>query len=268
MLQVRRSLIAAYLAPMFLAIALVDLWPIFYTFTISFTNKSLIHLDDYHFIGLQNYQQALGSLQGEFFYVLLQTFLFVVVCVALFLVVGMATALALNNPKIRWLPFWRLALVLPWTVPCIITALIWKFLFNYDFGTINKLLRLAFGPEAGIPWLTNPWAAFITVVIVNVWLSYPFFTVVILGALQSIPQELQEAASVDGATIWQRFRYITLPLLRPAITPAAILSAITTFQMFNTVYLITLGGPITSPLKPRSEERRVGKECRSRWSPY
>ena len=250
MLQVRRSLIVAYLTPMFLAIALVDLWPIFYTFTISLTNKSLFHLDDYHFVGLKNYQDALNSLQGEFFYVLLQTFLYVIVCVALFLIVGMATALALNNPRVRWLPFWRLVLVLPWTVPSIITALIWKFLFNYDFGTINKLLRLAFGAQAGIPWLTNPWAAFISVVIVNLWLSYPLFTVVILGALQSIPQELQEAASVDGATVWQRFRYITLPLLRPAITPAAILSAITTFQMFNTVYLITTGGPITSPLKP------------------
>ncbi len=250
MLQVRRSTIAMYLAPMFLAIALVNLWPIFYTFTISFTNKSLFRLEDYTFVGLRNYQQALGSLEGEFFYVLLQTLLYVVVCVALFLLVGMATALALNNPKIKWLPFWRLILILPWTVPSVITALIWKFLFNYDFGTINKLLRLVFGPQAGIPWLTNPWAAFAAVVIVNVWLSYPFFTVVILGALQSIPSELQEAASVDGASAWQRFRHITLPLLRPAITPATILSAITTFQMFNTVYLITQGGPITSALKP------------------
>lgn len=86
--------------------------------------------------------------------------------------------------------------------------------------------------------------------IVNVWLSYPFFTVVILGALQSIPQELNEAANVDGANALQRFIQIKLPLLRPAITPAAILSAITTFQMFNTVYLITQGGPITNAAKP------------------
>src|SRR5215470_15532904 len=200
MLRVNRATIAAYLIPMFLAIALVNLWPIFYTFTISFTNKSLFHLDDYHFVGLDNYQQAIGSLQGEFFYVLLQTFLYVVVCVALFLIIGLATALALNNPKIKWLPIWRLLLILPWTVPSVITALIWKFLFNYDFGTLNKLLRLVFGPQAGIPWLTNPWAAFAAVVIVNVWLTYPFFTVVILGALQSIQQDLHEAASVDGAT--------------------------------------------------------------------
>ncbi len=259
MLQVKRRTIAAYLVPMFIAIAIVDLWPIFYTFTISFTNKSLFRLDpgpdpvtQYHFVGLQNYQQALGSLQSDFLYVLLLTFLYVFVCVALFLIVGMATALALNHPRVKWKPFWRLALILPWTVPSVITALIWKFFFNYDFGTINQVLRVTFhlGPHDGIPWITTPWGAFAAVVIANVWLSYPFFTVVILGALQSVPQELNEAANVDGATAWQRFRYVTLPLLRPAITPATILSAITTFQMFNTVYLITQGGPITSPLKP------------------
>jgi arabinogalactan oligomer/maltooligosaccharide transport system permease protein len=88
------------------------------------------------------------------------------------------------------------------------------------------------------------------VVIVNLWLSYPFFTIVILGSLQSVPKELHEAASVDGANAWKRFRNITLPLVRPAVTPAIILSAITTFQMFTTVFLITQGGPITSAEKP------------------
>src|SRR5690349_3835682 len=103
-------------------------------------------------------------------YVLL-TFLYVVVCVALFLLFGMLTALALNNPKIKGLTFWRLALILPWAVPSPITALIWKFMFHYDFGTINKLLRLAFGPHAGIPWLTTSWGTFTAVVIINLWLS-------------------------------------------------------------------------------------------------
>jgi arabinogalactan oligomer/maltooligosaccharide transport system permease protein len=250
MLRVRRTTILMYMVPLFLAVTIIDLWPIVYTIYLSFTNKSLFHLDDYHFVGVQNYQQALGSLQSDFFFVIVMTFLYVIVCVALFLIFGMATALTLNNTKIKWLPFWRLVLILPWAVPSPITALIWKFLFHPDFGPINQLLRLAFGSQAGIPWLTNPWGTFAAVVIVNLWLSYPFFTVVILGALQSVPQELHEAASVDGATAWQRFRLITLPLVRPAVAPATILSAITTFQMFNTVYLINLGGPITSPLKP------------------
>jgi arabinogalactan oligomer/maltooligosaccharide transport system permease protein len=250
MLQVKRSMIALYLLPMVIAISLITLWPIVYTFTISFTNKSDIHLDDYHFVGMKNYQDVLGNLQGPFFQVLFLTILYVVICVALFLLVGMATAMALNNPKVKGLAFWRLLLILPWTLPSAITALIWKYLFNYDFGPIDKLLDLFFGPSARVHWLDTPWTAFAVVVIVNVWLTYPFFTVVILGALQSVPQELNEAAAVDGATAWKRFRYITLPLLRPAVTPATILSAIATFQMLNTVYLITKGGPITSPLKP------------------
>ena len=250
MLRVKRRLIATYIVPMLMAVAFVDVWPLLYTVSTSFTNKSVIHLDDYHFVGIQNYQQAVGSLDSSFIYVLLLTFLFVIVCISLFLLVGMGTALALNNPRIKARPIWTLALMLPWAVPNVVTPLIWKFLFNYDFGTFNQLLRLVFGKQAGIPWTINPVWAFISVVIVNVWLSYPFFTVVILGSLQSIPQELHEAANVDGANSWQRFRSITLPLLRPAITPATILSAILTFQMFNVVYLITQGGPNARPLKP------------------
>jgi len=250
MLRVKRTTIALYCLPMVLAIGLINMFPILYTLDISFTNKSLFHLDDYHFVGLHNYQTNLLNLGGDFYYVLGITILYVIICVALFLVVGLATAMALNNKQIRWLPFWRLALILPWAVPSVITALIWKFLFNYDFGTYNKLIRVVFGAKAGVPWLTNGTAAFLAVVLVNLWLSYPFFTVVILGALQSVPEELNEAAAVDGANVWQRFSNITLPLLRPAITPATVLSAITTFQMFVTVYLITSGGPITSALKP------------------
>jgi arabinogalactan oligomer/maltooligosaccharide transport system permease protein len=223
----------------------VSLFPIVITFWLSFTNVSDFHPvtfspdDDWRYIGLKNYLDAVGSLDGDFPRVFLSTVLYVIACVALFAIVGFATALALNNKKIKGLAFWRLGLILPWTVPSAITALIWKFLFHYDFGPINQLLRLGFGSGAGVPWLLQPLPAFIAVVIVNVWLSYPFFTVVILGALQSIPSELHESAEVDGASAWERFRYITLPLVRPAITPAILLSSITTFQMFNTVYLIT-----------------------------
>ena len=250
MLRVRRATLALYLLPMLLAIGLINLFPILYTLYISFTNKSLFHLDDYHFVGAKNYTDTLFNLGGDFYYVLGITVLYVVICVTLFLIVGLATALALNNKDVRWMPFWRLMLILPWAAPSVVTALIWKFLYNYDFGAYNNILRVFFGSQAGFPWVINAVWAFISVVIINVWLSYPFFTIVILGALQSVPAELNEAASVDGASAWQRFTQITLPLLRPAITPAAILSSITTFQMLVTVQLITQGGPITSAARP------------------
>jgi arabinogalactan oligomer / maltooligosaccharide transport system permease protein len=249
MLKVSRWTIAAYLTPMIITIAIVSGTPILYTLYLSLTNLTFFN-DDYTLRGLGNYQKLFFTANSDLLFVLGQTVLYVVICVALFLVVGMITALALNNRKIKGLAFWRVALLVPWAAPSAITALIWKFLFNIDFGPINQIGRVFFGHNFGVPWVTSAWWAFAAVVIVNVWLSYPFFTVVILGALQSVPAELNEAAAVDGANAWQRFLNVTLPLVRPAITPATILSAITTFQMFNTVFLITAGGPTPDPSKP------------------
>ncbi len=266
MLKVSRATIIAYMAPMLAVIALINVFPILYTLYISFTSKSNFHpcpppasdncTDPYKFVGLGNYSKLLGSITSDFYYVMGLTILYVIICVVLFLVVGLATGMALNNTQIKGLPFWRAMMVLPWAVPSAVTALIWKFLFHFDFGPFNQMLRLAFGSQAGVPWLTVPVWAFAATVIVNLWLSFPPWSVIVLGALQSIPQELYEAASVDGANAWQRFRAITLPLLRPAITPFTILSAITTFQMFNTVYLLLdlPGGPYTSALKPGATE--------------
>lgn len=248
MLTVKRSNILIYLLPMVITVALVTGSPILYTFYLSFTNNTEFN-NDYSFVGLTNYIKLLFTSNSDLYYVIGLTILYVVICISLFLTIGMLTALALNNPKVKGLAFWRVVLLVPWAAPTAITTLIWKFLYNFDFGPINQLLRLFLGKNAGIPWLTNPFWAFVAVVILNVWMSYPFFTVVILGALQSIPQELNEAAGVDGANRWQRFTNITLPLLRPAITPATILSAIATFQIFNT-YLITQGGPITNANRP------------------
>ena len=244
MLKVGRMTLAAYVLPTFIVIALINLYPIFYTANLAFTNKNTFNEVDntYHYTGFNNFQYVIQQTGGDFLRVLLSTTLYVVACVALYAALGLVTAMALNHPKVRGKGFWGNALILPWTVPTVVTALIWKFFYNYNFGPINQIIRLiTHNPGAGILWLDQPVPAFIAVVIVNIWMSYPFFMVVSLGALQSIPHELLEAAQVDGAAAWQRFRYVMLPLLRPALLPVTILSAITTFQMFNTVYLITLG---------------------------
>lgn len=249
MLLVKRRTIFMYLLPIIVMILVINTTPILYTLYLSFTNNSEFN-QSYDFVGLKNYLGLLFTTNSDLYYVLGLTVVYVVACVALFVVIGMVTALALNHPKIKGTAVWMSLLLIPWAAPSAITALIWKFLFNYDFGPINQIGRLFLGRNFGVPWLTNPIAAFAAVVIVNVWLSYPFFTVVILGALQSVPRELTEAASVDGANPWQAFWQVTFPQLRPAITPITILSAITTFQMFNTVYLITQGGPITNAARP------------------
>lgn len=247
-------LLITYMTPMIVGVGLISLFPILYNIYISFTNQNLYHFRHYTFVGFVNYQKLFAGLDSAFFIVLGRSFLFVALCIPLFLIVGMLAAMALNHPSVRWKPLWRVALIIPWAVPSYITALVWKFFFNGDFGTFNQIYRLFAGPQAGLPWLTDPTWAFGSIVLTNLWMSYPFFMVVILGALQSIPSELYEAAAVDGANGWRQFWRITLPLLRPAILPATILSAILTFQVLNTAYLISEGGPFISAAKPGATE--------------
>jgi len=243
-----------YLSPMIVGVGLISLFPILYNVYISLTNQNLYHFRHYSLVGLTNYSKLFNTFDADFFVVLGRTFLFVAVCIPLFLAFGMLTALAVNHPAVRWKPFWRVALIVPWAVPTYITALVWKFFFNGEFGTFNQLYRLVAGPNAGLPWLSDPNWAFGSIVLANLWMSYPFFMVVILGALQSIPSELYEAAAIDGAAAWNKFWRITVPLLRPAILPATVLSAILTFNTLNTAYLITAGGPFVSAAKPGATE--------------
>src|SRR2546428_14165382 len=123
----------------------------------------------------------------------------------------MLSALALTHPSVRFKALWRVALIVPWAVPSYITALVWKFFFNGDFGTFNQIYRLFAGPQAGLPRLTGPTWAFGSIILANIWMSYPFFMVLILGPLQSIPMELYDAAALGRRNrlgpVWR----VTLP---------------------------------------------------------
>jgi arabinogalactan oligomer/maltooligosaccharide transport system permease protein len=201
-----------------------------------------------------NIPEAIAHLNdtGDFFIVMFRTILYVLACMPFFVLTGGLLALILNNDFIRGKAFLRTILILPWAVPNYITAKIWQFFFRTEQGTINQLLSII-GIE-GPAWLQNDLLAFIAVVIINIWLSYPFFMTVILGALQAIPESQYEAADVDGANWWDKLTRITIPLLRPAVMPAIVLSSITTFQMFNTVWLVTAGGPQRGAGKPGATE--------------
>ncbi|MBN1488127.1 MAG: sugar ABC transporter permease [Anaerolineae bacterium] len=201
-----------------------------------------------------NLSNAIDQLMntGDFFIVMFRTVLYVMACMPFFILTGGILALILNNDAIKGKGIFRTILILPWAVPNYITAKIWEFFFRDESGTINQLLSV-FGIE-GPAWLQQDLLAFVAVVIINIWLSYPFFMTIILGALQAIPRDQYEAADVDGATWWQKLTQITIPLLRPAVMPAIVLSSITTFQMFNTVWLVTQGGPIRGAGKPGATE--------------
>jgi len=190
---------------------------------------------------------------GDFITVVFRTALFVLLRVPLTFVVGLVLALILNSENLPGKTFFRVVLFIPWGASsvAILMALVWQFLFRQQ-GTINQIIALFGG--AGPIWLNNPIMAFGVVVLADIWFSYPFFMVSILGALQSIPKELYEASEVDGATWWTQLMKITLPLIRPAVLPAAVLTSITAFQMFGTAFAITGGGPTRGAGVPGATE--------------
>lgn len=202
---------------------------------------------DLHYVGLDNYVAILtargGDLlsSGSFWLVLLVTVLWTVLNVALHLAIGVALALLLHRPYLRMKAAYRVALILPWAVPSYVTALAWKGMFHRQFGAVNALLE-AVGAEP-VSWFSQWLTAFSANVATNVWLGFPFMMVVTLGALTAIPKDLYEAAAVDGASAWQRFRLITLPLLRPFLMPAVAMGSVWTFNMFNVVFLVSGGEP-------------------------
>ena len=210
---------------------------------------SLFHHDagNYRFVGLGNFLDILAS-RGysiteplSFYFTLAVTILWTGVNVTLHVSIGLALAMLLKSPLLRLRGVFRVLLIIPWAVPNYITALMWKGMFHRQFGAINALLH-AVGIEP-VSWFTRFSTSFAANVCTNTWLGFPFMMVVSLGALQSIPQDLYEAAEVDGASKWAQFRRITLPLLKPALLPAVILGSVWTFNMFNVIYLVSGGEP-------------------------
>ncbi len=238
----RRALV--YLAPAATGIIVLVLVPFAFGVSLSFFHHDA---GSYTFVGLANFVDILAS-RGyriteplSFYFTLAVTILWTAVNVGLHVTIGLALALLLKDPLLRLKGVYRVLLILPWAVPNYITALIWKGMFHRQFGAVNGLLQaLHLEP---VSWFAQFTTSFAADVVTNTWLGFPFMMVVALGALQSIPPELYEAAEVDGASSWQKFRSITLPLLRPALLPAVILGSVWTFNMFNIIYLVSGGEP-------------------------
>lgn len=190
---------------------------------------------------------------GDFVVVVFRTLLFVIARVPFSFLLGLTFALLLNSDYLPGRTLFRVLLFVPWAASslAILMALIWQFFFR-EQGTLNQVLAI-FG-ITGPSWLRDPVSAFAIVVLVDTWFSYPFFMIVILGALQAVPRDVYEAAELDGASWWQQLTRITLPLIRPAVLPATVLTSITAFQMFGTVWAITQGGPVNEVGRPGATE--------------
>ena len=230
-----------YVAPAVIALMVLTFYPVGYGFYISFTNMDAKHLFTHDIIGFENYAAILGDTDAGFRDITVNTFAWTFSNVFITMGIGLGLALVLNRKGLRGKVIYRTILLLPWAVPAYISCLIWRGMFNPQFGAINHFITtLGMDP---IPWLTEMPYAFWACIITNVWLGVPFMLMIFSGGLQSIPEDLYEAASTDGVSRWQQFRNITLPLLKPTVIPAFLLSFIWTFNMFNVIYLITGGGP-------------------------
>ncbi len=205
------------------------------------------HQGQWTFVGLDNFGEILSG-GGRplddplnFWFILGVTVLWTVANVALHVSLGVILALALSRSWLRGKGVLRMLFILPWAVPNYITALIWKGIFENEHGAMASILDYC-GLD-NVDWFGSWATSFSANVITNTWLGFPFMMVVALGALETIPKELYEAASVDGASAWQRFRHITMPHLRPALGPAVALGSIWTFNMFNVIFLVSKGDP-------------------------
>ncbi len=225
-------------APAAAVMLAVVLFPLGYNFYLAFRNMSLFHFRDHAFVGLQQFSQLLS--EPIFYRTLGKSLVWTSVNVFFHVTIGVMLAMMLSGP-VRGRVWFRTLLILPWAMPQYIAALSWRGMFNYEYGAVNLMLKQWLHLPA-VPWLSDPFWAFVAPIITNVWMGFPFMMVVALGGLTAIPRELYEAADLDGAGAWDRFRNITVPQLMPVLVPAILLGTVWTFNNTLVIWLVSNGG--------------------------
>jgi len=230
-------------SPLLVLMAGIIAYPLAYAVMASFQNFRLTSRPGtIRFIGLDNYIWALGD--PQFWIALRNTLLYAGIAVPAELALGLLIALALRNLT-RGAGIARTILIMPMMLAPIAMGLMWKFMFNDQLGIINHLLKLA-GLSGGILWLSQPVTAFVSLLIVEIWATTPIMVILLSAGLTTIPQELYDAAKIDGAGRWQRFWNVTWPLLQPVVLVALLLRGMDAFRVFDIVYILTQGGPANS----------------------
>jgi len=239
----RKQLIRwTFLLPLLLYVAIFYGYPLLYSLQISLERYDLQAeiTGNAAFIGLANYAAVMSD--PTFQSAAIHTLLFTLLSIVPQFLIGLALALFFSRhfPLSRFL---RALFLLPWLLPLIVSGTIWKWLFNETNGLIDQFLSALHLVPAHFGWLTTPGWALASLIIANIWLGIPFNMVILYSGLQGIAQEFYEAAIIDGATGWQRFRYIILPMLEPVIGIVLMLGFIYTLKVFDLIYVITQGGP-------------------------
>jgi multiple sugar transport system permease protein len=220
--------------PLLLLIGGLIVYPAFYSIYLSMLNKKMTK-----FVGLSNFVFLLNL--PAFRAVIMQSVIFAVSAVVLKAIIGFILAHVLHNIPSGNQRIWRGMLLVPWVIPLAMSTLGWWWLFDPSYSAFNWLLN-AFGAPS-VPWLGATWWARFSVILVNVWYGAPFFMIMYLAALKSVPEQLYEAAAIDGATAWGKLRYVTLPMMKNIISITVLFSLIVTFANFDIVRILTAGGP-------------------------
>ncbi len=228
------------LIPSLVMLLLVFGYPILRAFWLSLFTQNLGTQLQLNFSGLENYGRMIGD--GRFWQSMGNTTVFTVGSVLLELIIGMGVALVLNQ-SFRGRGLVRTISLLPWALPTALMGLVWAWVFNDQYGVVNDILRRMGLIETGISWLGNPTLAMVAVILADVWKTTPFIALLLLAGLQSISTDLYEAHSIDGATPWQSFWKITVPLLMPQIVIALLFRFAQAFGIFDLIQVMTGGGP-------------------------
>ncbi|GAB4223552.1 MAG: sugar ABC transporter permease [Spirochaetales bacterium] len=228
------------LSPALIVTILVIFYPIVRTFTYSFMQYILWKPTEIRFVGFGNYLKALED--PVFWISLKNTLIWIVGVITLQLLLGFGTALLLNQ-RFFWRGIARSLVLIPWVTPSVITALMWRWMYDGNRGVINDLLVRLGILSSYFPWLANDKTALYAIMIALMWQGFPFFAIMILAGLQAIPDALYEAAEVDGASAWQKFTRVTLPMLIPVLFTSLMLRIIWVANSLDIIYIMTGGGP-------------------------
>ncbi len=232
----RKSTIAFFMTlPLIMLIACLVVYPAFYSIYLATLNKSMKY-----FVGLGNF--AFLFKRSTFWLVVEQTVLFAVTAVIFKALIGFIVAHFVHNLPAKGQRKWRGMLLVPWVIPPAMSTLAWLWLFDPSYSAFNWIFAHLGIPQ--VPWLGNPYWARFAVILVNVWVGSPFFLIMYLAALKSVPEQLHEAAAIDGANWRQKIWYINLPMMRNIIQITALFSLIVTFANFDIVKILTNGGPV------------------------
>lgn len=235
-----------FVAPAAVFLLIFMVYPVLFNISLSLrdvTASTLLDTSQNTYVGFANYATVFKN--PAFFTTIINTLLFTFFSLVFQLVLGMALAIFYTR-KFPGAAYMRGLFLVAWTIPIVVSGSVFRWLFDGDAGVINFFLRKLGIIQQSIFWISDANFALIAVIFVNIWLGLPFNLTLLVAALQGLPEEVFEAASIDGATGWQKFRFVTLPMLRPALLSIIVLGLIYTFKVFDLVFIVTGGGPLNA----------------------